>query len=468
MRDISKKEKYKTPGVYVEETSVRPPSVAQVETAIPAFIGYTETGIKNPVKISSMDEYIAKFGGGSHHFRTIKIDQNGKFSLSDLKPVPDYRLFYSVKMFFANGGEKCWVISTGKYSDTVKNEDMLDGLNLLKPDDEPTLLVFPDVNSPLNKGDYVEVYNEALDHCSNNLRFLICDVKVLKDENDIIGKSATEFRNSTGNTNLHFGAAYFPDLKTTLNYDFAEDDVVIEKNGNKFVLRYSDETIKSAPEKEKESFYHVDDSPRKHTYQSIKNRLSSIRLELPPSGAIAGIYARVDKSSGVWKAPANVSVNRVSSTTVGIDNKEQSTLNVHNSGKSINAIRSFDARGIMVWGARTLAGNDNEWRYVPVRRFFNVVQKSIQKSTGWVVSEPNDTNTWSKAKAQIENYLNRLWHKGALAGNTPDNAYFVKVGLDSTMTNSDVTDGKIIIEVGLAAIRSAEFIIFRVTHQNET
>lgn len=468
MRGQTKKGKYKTPGVYVEETSVRPPSVAQVETAIPAFIGYTKIRKKNSVKISSIDEYIAKFGGGSHHFGTIKIDQDGNFSLPDQPSIPDYRLFYSVKMFFANGGEKCWIISVGTYNDTISNEDMVNGLKLLKPDDEPTLLVFPDVNSRLNKGSYEKVYNEALDHCSNNQRFLICDVEVIEDENDIVGKSASEFRNISGNKNLKFGAAYFPNLKTTLNYHFLEDDVVIEKNGNKFVLRHSDDTIKAAPEKEKESFYHDDDSPRKRTYQSIRNRLSSIRLELPPSGAMAGIYARMDKSRGVWKAPANVSVNRVSSTTVSIDNQKQSTLNVHSSGKSINAIRSFDARGIMVWGARTLAGNDNEWRYVPVRRFFNIVQKSIQQSTRWVVFEPNDANTWSKVKAQIENYLNRLWHKGALAGNTPDNAYFVKVGLGSTMTNTDVTDGKIIIEIGLAANRPAEFIIIRISHQTET
>ena len=118
-----------------------------------------------------------------------------------------------------------------------------------------------------------------------------------------------------------------------------------------------------------------------------------------------------------------------------------------------------------MWGARTLAGNDNEWRYVPVRRFFNFVEESCKKSTAWVVFEPNDANTWAKVRGQIENFLNNLWRRGALAGAKPEHAYYVNVGLGLTMTSQDINEGKLIVEIGMAAVRPAEFIILRFSHK---
>jgi uncharacterized protein len=193
------------------------------------------------------------------------------------------------------------------------------------------------------------------------------------------------------------------------------------------------------------------------------NRDSSI---LPPSGAIAGIYADVDRKRGVWKAPANVSLNRVLDLNRNIDAKDQSRMNVDTTaGKSVNAIRAFSGRGMMVWGARTLAGNDNEWRYVPVRRFFNMVEESAKNSTYWAVFEPNDANTWVKVKAMIENYLTEKWREGALAGGSPDQAFFVKIGLGLTMTNVDILEGRMIVEIGMAVVRPAEFIILKFSHK---
>ncbi|MCK5229210.1 MAG: phage tail sheath family protein, partial [Desulfobulbaceae bacterium] len=122
------------------------------------------------------------------------------------------------------------------------------------------------------------------------------------------------------------------------------------------------------------------------TYKNIVTAIKEDLTIVPPSGAIAGIYCYVDKTRGVWKAPANVSLSNVAGLTERIDNQEQADLNVDvNGGKSINAIRAFAGRGILVWGARTLAGNDNEWRYIPVRRFFNMVEESVKKSTNWAV-----------------------------------------------------------------------------------
>ncbi|MCK5087357.1 MAG: phage tail sheath family protein, partial [Melioribacteraceae bacterium] len=187
---------------------------------------------------------------------------------------------------------------------------------------------------------------------------------------------------------------------------------------------------------------------------------------LPPSGAVVGVYAAVDSNRGVWKAPANVSLNSVSRLTETIDNKEQEDLNVDVvAGKSINAIRAFTGKGILIWGARTLAGNDNEWRYVPVRRFFNMVEESVKKSTYWAVFEPNDANTWIKVKSMIENYLTQKWRDGALAGAKPDEAFFVKVGLGTTMTAQDILEGRMNVEIGMAVVRPAEFIILKFSHK---
>jgi len=160
-----------------------------------------------------------------------------------------------------------------------------------------------------------------------------------------------------------------------------------------------------------------------------------------------------------------VSINSVSDVSEIIDDTTQEGLNVDpNAGKSINAIRPFYGKGILVWGSRTLAGNDNEWRYVPVRRLFNFVEESCKKSTSWCVFEPNDANTWARLRGQIDNFLNNLWKAGALAGAKPEQAYYVHCGIGITMTAQDILEGRLIVEVAMAAVRPAEFVILRFSH----
>jgi len=119
----------------------------------------------------------------------------------------------------------------------------------------------------------------------------------------------------------------------------------------------------------------------------------------------------------------------------------------------------------LVWGARTLAGNDNEWRYVSVRRFFNMVEESVKKATAQFVFEPNDANTWVKVRAMIENFLILQWRAGALAGAKPDEAFYVRVGLGQTMTADDILNGYMHIEIGMAVVRPAEFIVLKFSHK---
>ena len=200
-------------------------------------------------------------------------------------------------------------------------------------------------------------------------------------------------------------------------------------------------------------------------YAEKEEEMAAQKSIVPPSGAIAGIYAQTDNYTGLWKAPANVSIASVKGLSRNINNNTQDNMNVHPTGKSVNAIRAFSGKGILVWGARTLAGNDNEWRYIPVRRLFNYVEESVQKSTDWAIFAPNNQNTWTKVKSQIENFLTNLWRAGGLAGATPDQAFYVNVGLNSTMDVNDVNEGRMIVEIGMAAVRPAEFIILRFSHK---
>ena len=201
-------------------------------------------------------------------------------------------------------------------------------------------------------------------------------------------------------------------------------------------------------------------------YNKIKSEIGLLPVKLSPSATMAGIYAKVDADRGVWKAPANVGLNYVYGPSVIISHDEQKDLNVDTkAGKSVNAIRSFVGKGNLVWGARTLAGNDNEWRYVSVRRFFNMAEESIKKATEQFVFEPNDKNTWVRVKAMIDNFLTQQWRAGALAGPTPEKAFYVSVGLGETMTAQDVLEGNMIIEIGMAVVRPAEFIILKFSHK---
>jgi uncharacterized protein len=198
----------------------------------------------------------------------------------------------------------------------------------------------------------------------------------------------------------------------------------------------------------------------------LKEAFAGIPLYLPPSPAVAGVFANVDRTRGVWKAPANVSLNSVVKPEALLSDLDQEDFNVDaENGKSINIIRQFVGRGNLVWGARTLAGNNNEWKYVNVRRFFNMVEESCQNATRQFVFEPNDANTWVRVKGMIDNYLTNLWRVGALQGAKPEHAFYVAVGLNQTMTADDILNGLLIVEIGLAVVRPAEFIVLRFSHK---
>lgn len=683
---------YKTPGVYVEEIVKFPPSVAQVETAIPAFIGYTEKATNKikgdlkgiPTRITSMLEYETFFGFAKPE-TTIDVTINdnevdGETVQSIVVDQPSSRepflMYYSMQMYFANGGGPCYITSIGRYgsdldaSDTqvtgiVADTDFNTGLAAVRKVDEVTLIVFPDATALTDDTTFYGLYNSALTQC-NELqdRFTIIDTRTYDatsptDANIGILRDKVNLEKDY----LKYGAAYYPHVKTILNYSYNASNIMLKHtassgtavsgiiadvtaqativqtnrdaieaqiailaalnpasdtavggdsdfpdtvrdaaaavieaintsldaiaaanmeittktqaaadavasedatlqgelealiNGTvapandglaeffasgaiKNVTEYTDDTkgvnadyaivlgdyanatayaadinakmsgfltyinttnqllvsppglldayldflndpaatallAKLAEANVADDGGAYDDKTlaelqtlNNALYNQILAEIGNLPLELPPSSAMAGVYARVDTDRGVWKAPANVGLNYVIEPSVQVSHDDQKDLNVDTiAGKSINAIRTFTGKGVLVWGARTLAGNDNEWRYVPVRRFFNMAEESIKKATEQFVFEPNDKNTWVRVKAMIDNFLTTQWRAGALAGPTPDKAFYVNIGLGETMTAQDILEGNMIVEIGMAVVRPAEFIILRFSHK---
>lgn len=474
---------YKTPGVYIQEIAKFPPSVVPVETAIPAFIGYTkkinyqgEDLTNRPVVIDSFLEFEQIFGEapliGSF---VVSVDAAGEVisSISDPNDgtLARFRMAYALRHFYDNGGGKCYIISIGDYTAGGSATEMVTahtgGLSALAKEDEPTLIVFPDLSGmPAGTGgavpsEYHSLLVQALNQCAAlGDRFLICD---LWDGDESGSDGIDDFRDGIGTRNLRYGAVYHPFIKTTLPWRWDEDTITISqlpRPGDTGPSPHNGATLTQLQTNE------TDNSTVNTTiYANVRRELDRYTVVLPPAAAVAGIYATVDRTRGVWKSPANESLASVRALTVNIDNALNDGMNVHFTGKSINALRFFTGKGFLVWGARTLAGNDNEWRYVSVRRFFNMAEESIKKATEPFVFEPNDANTWVKVKAMIENFLILQWRAGALAGAKPEDAFYVRVGLGTTMTAQDILEGRMNVEIGMAVVRPAEFIILKFSHK---
>lgn len=194
-----------------------------------------------------------------------------------------------------------------------------------------------------------------------------------------------------------------------------------------------------------------------HPWLEVFDPLARKSSYMPPSGAMAGIYARTDTERGVQKAPANEVVRGCTGLSCPYNEGEQDILNP----QGVNLIRSFTGRGIRVWGARTASSNPL-WKYINVRRLFIFVEESLKANTNWVVFEPNSEALWGRVQRTIELFLSSMWRSGALAGTSPGEAFFVNIGR-STMTQDDIDNGRLICNIGIAPVKPAEFVIFRIT-----
>jgi phage tail sheath protein FI len=474
--------KLSTPGVYVQEISTLPPSVAEVETAIPAFIGYTEKAdrlvagdlLMIPNKIGSLSEFEQFYGDPPTESNasisvTVKDSGSNQYEIIfgyDSSARSKYLLYYSIKHFYDNGGGTCYIVAVDTYKtpSSVSKDKLKSGLEVIKDVDEVTLLVIPETQA-IDSSDsaaYTEVVNAMIQQAYDlKDRFAIIDPFIISpknssDPNGDIDGDVLKIRNASLTVSENrYAAAYYPNLITT--YEFKYDFDNLEIDTYTLVGVASPSVAGYAAGKSMSDL-----GSGSVLYTKIADALKKEYVVLPPSPAIAGLYTRVDTNKGVWKAPANEAILSVVEPNLAISNREQESLNIDpNSGKSINVIRTFPGYGTLVWGARTLNGNDNEWRYISVRRFFNMVEESIKKSSQWAVFEPNTLDTWVKMEAMVRNYLVLKWKEGALAGAKEEQAFYVKVGLGTTMTSSDVLEGKMNVEIGMAVARPAEFIVLK-------
>jgi len=378
------------------------------------------------------------------------------------------------------------------------------------------MLVIPDAVL-LKRPDCVAVHQAMLQHCGGRMRNRIAILDLwdgFRDRKDPEGDPVEAFRNDLGVNFLDFASAYYPWVNTTVVQDkdldytrianpallaqllraelslpeavdpslppraaqqtqAVADIVKTDEDWAKYVTDLVNaSTTKTDLEKQKalspaalqvavethKSLLHkslVSMSPLYNTVMTeARNRLNL----LPPSPAMAGVYTMVDNTRGVWKAPANVSLNGVVSPEVTISHEDQEDLNVTTQGKSINAIRSFIGEGVLVWGARTLDGNSLDWRYINVRRTMIMLEESCRLAAKAMVFEPNVANTWVTIKSMISSFLTGIWKRGGLAGAVPDDAFSVHVGLGETMTPEDILEGILRVTVLVAISRPAEFI----------
>jgi phage tail sheath protein FI len=291
------------------------------------------------------------------------------------------------------------------------------------------------------------------------------------DRNDVI----TKFREGVGSNFLAYGAAYYPFINTSVvqneevSYKNISNLDVLEAILSREAELTTDDRKKSEEIKTEVRKLTQPDADEENvnqtlkvispTFKAIVAKLRNLLNLLPPSPAMAGIYTAVDNSRGVWKAPANTSIASVISPAVKLTHDDQEDLNLTVTGKSINAIRSFIGQGTIVWGARTMDGNSQDWRYINVRRTLIFIEQSIKYAAKAYVYEPNTANTWVLVKSMISSFLNDLWKLGGLVGATPEQAYQVEIGLGSTMTPNDVLDGVMRITVRVAISRPPEFIV---------
>jgi uncharacterized protein len=515
----------RTPGVYITELEAFPPSIVGVQTAVPAFIGYTEKAeiskkpiYFEPVKITSLADYEAIFGAGFEPKYDLKVvgapppadsfdfEVGGKYFTITQTGKSSFNLYNSLRLFFLNGGGTCFIVSTGSYTDQGASPGGVDvdivhlekGVTAIGEVVGPTMLVVPDAVLLADRANFARLTKQMLKQCHDlQDRVSILDVygTLTLNQNKAtfqadLDKLLLEFREDVGSENLSYGMAYFPFLNTSVvqpneidytNFNIGTKDTPNEEQVKllqdevlkpQAVQLYKDEKLRQVEEYIKAIDPKITDPSDLVAVTKLNQNLSNAlpilpqtaniiarKIDvLPPSGAVAGIYATVDQNRGVWNAPANVTLSSVLGPTIRLNNDQQGDLNVPLDGKAIDAIRYFVGRGTIIWGARTLDGNSNDYRYIQVRRTLIYLEQSIKNSLNQFVFNANDGNTWVTVVSTISNFLQGFWSQGGLMGATASEAFSVQCGLGSTMTPMDILNGYMIVQVTIQMIRPAEFI----------
>ena len=309
--------------------------------------------------------------------------------------------------FFQNGGSRCYVVNIGESGSLISKGIKRGGVDLFETVDEVAIVAAPGFTK-------AEDYEALLSHCEKmGDRVAILDAPLEIEELDNLTKIAKPSDAKAGararQSDRGYGAFYFPWIK-------------------------------------------------------VSDPLNGELIEIPPSGHMAGVYARTDATRGVHKAPANDNIRGALDTTYAVTDSEQSILNP----AGVNCIRFFQTEGVRIWGARTLAPEASDWRYLNVRRLFNMVEESIVKSTRWVVFEPNDDSLWKGIVRDVSAFLKILWMDGALMGSSPEEAFYVKCD-EETNPPEMINSGIVVTEIGIAPVKPAEFVVFKIgQHESGT
>jgi Bacteriophage tail sheath protein len=394
---------YLAPGIYVEEVSTGARPIQAVGTSTAGFAG------EAPNPTAHLDEAFAVNNWGQFQREYVR---EGDVSTP---------LSNAVYAFFRNGGARCYVVNVSKDQSIEGDGRSTLGLRRLEAIDEVAIIAAP------GRSD-VATY-EALKGQAERLwdRIAIADApETFASVNQLTEVATVPVPETRGRRREGDGA-----------------EAAVTPPGENQGLRPSNSAHGFV------AFY----AP----WYYMKDPLDAKSLvAVPPSGAMAGIYARTDATRGVHKAPANEMVRDALNLTYRFTRAEQETLNP----KGVNCIRFFRDRGIVVYGARTLA-DDPEWVYVNVRRLFSMVEESIGQSTRWVVFEPNDERLWKAIRRDVGAFLRILWRDGALQGRTPEEAFFVKCD-EETNPQEMIDAGIVVTLIGLAPVKPAEFVVFRI------
>lgn len=397
---------YLSPGVYIEEVDSGARPIGAVGTSTAGFVGTApDAGAKldEAVSITSWSQFVATYAA----------------NLND--PAEGNDLANAVHGFFLNGGSRCFVVNCKAGAALLGGGK---GLDLLAAVDEVAIIAAPgrtDAQSyadliaaaELNK-DRIAILDGPAKTPDTSLLTEVAQVGAEPAAAPAAAEAPPKAKSKAGlrppTSDGGYGAFYFPWL-------IARD------------------ALKPDPKR---------------------------TVSVPPSGHLAGIYARTDAQRGVHKAPANTTIRGALGLTQQVTQAEQAELNP----KGVNCIRFFTQEGIRVWGARTLAPESSNWKYVNVRRLFNMIEESIGDATRWVVFEPNDRPLWAAIRRDVSAFLSLLWRQGALAGAKPEEAFFVKC--DEETNPPEVIDaGQVVVLIGIAPVKPAEFVIFRIGQSSE-
>jgi len=498
---------YLTPGVYVEEVPSANKPIEGVGTSIAAFVGLAPGGpVNRPTRISNWTQFSTIFGDAQN-------PENGPF-------MEGAYLAHAVYGFFQNGGGLCWIVRVGSADGGVRQAalpaagdasvEAFRAIALKGVDSDVKLDLTQEAGG--EGDDAPATYKltvtsgtdtEEFDGLSvkKGRAYIVTKVnaasKLIKLEET--GGAVTDVALATGSFTLSMpkqaegsitpsqfegdvakregmgGLAAVdevtmlicPDLMTFVN----GDDVAVRDLQGKMIAHCENMgdrmAILDAPPnmipqdildwRMNAAGYDSKFAALYYPWLEVMDPITKRPLLVPPSGHVAGVWARTDGTRGVHKAPANEVTMGVNGLGFQVTGEEQGGLNQ----RGINCIRAFPGRGIRIWGARTMS-SDPEWRYINVRRLFNYISESIMEGTQWAVFEPNDERLWSSLRISATNFLNRTWRQGALFGATPSQAFFVKC--DAETNPQDVIEaGQVVIEIGICPVKPAEFVIFRIS-----